>query len=109
MAMVTRKLYGIDTSRNILHGLMSTFIPYVSCRKAMTALIQSRKDGTRHRLKQYNRLKKTLEESNSKFKFVFAHHLRGCGRGGVLLAKTNEWRLPEFKGQLHISCLSALG
>ncbi len=42
-------------------------------------------------LKQYNWLKKTLEESNSKFKFVFAHHLRGQGRGGVLLAKTNEW------------------
>ncbi|HMW40085.1 MAG: metallophosphoesterase [Saprospiraceae bacterium] len=42
-------------------------------------------------LKQYSWLKKTLEESNSKFKFVFAHHLRGQGRGGVLLAKTNEW------------------
>ncbi|MEY2898526.1 MAG: hypothetical protein RL138_579 [Bacteroidota bacterium] len=40
---------------------------------------------------QYNWLKTTLENSNSKYKFVFAHHLRGQGRGGVAMATTNEW------------------
>lgn len=40
---------------------------------------------------QYNWLKSTLEGSTAKYKFVFAHHLRGQGRGGVAWATTNEW------------------
>ena len=40
---------------------------------------------------QYSWLKTTLENSTAKFKFVFAHHLRGQGRGGVAMATTNEW------------------
>lgn len=40
---------------------------------------------------QYTWLKKTLEQSTSKYKFVFAHHTRGQGRGGVLTAKGYEW------------------
>jgi hypothetical protein len=40
---------------------------------------------------QYNWLKNTLESSTAPFKFVFAHHLRGQGRGGVAMATTNEW------------------
>ncbi|HQV67372.1 MAG: T9SS type A sorting domain-containing protein [Saprospiraceae bacterium] len=40
---------------------------------------------------QYNWLKNTLESSNSKYKFVFAHHIRGQGRGGVTNAKLYEW------------------
>ncbi|HRE58624.1 MAG TPA: metallophosphoesterase [Candidatus Kapabacteria bacterium] len=40
---------------------------------------------------QYTWFKKTLEQSSSKYKFVFAHHTRGQGRGGVLTAKGYEW------------------
>ena len=40
---------------------------------------------------QYDWLKQTLETSNAKYKFVFAHHILGQGRGGVELAKSFEW------------------
>jgi hypothetical protein len=40
---------------------------------------------------QYDWLKKTLEESKAVFKFVFAHHVNGTGRGGVERAKYFEW------------------
>jgi hypothetical protein len=40
---------------------------------------------------QYNWLKSTLENSTAKYKFAFAHHLRGQGRGAVALAKLFEW------------------
>ncbi len=42
-------------------------------------------------LPQYKWLKRTLENSRSKYKFVFAHHVRGEGRGGVTNAVVNEW------------------
>ena len=41
--------------------------------------------------KQYHWLKKTLETSTAKFKFVFAHHVLGTGRGGVERAPFFEW------------------
>lgn len=40
---------------------------------------------------QYDWLKKTLERSGATFKFVFAHHVNGTGRGGVERAKYFEW------------------
>jgi hypothetical protein len=40
---------------------------------------------------QYDWFKKTLETSTAKYKFVFAHHILGQGRGGVELAKNFEW------------------
>jgi hypothetical protein len=40
---------------------------------------------------QYAWLKETLEKSTSKYKFVFAHHIRGQGRGGVTNARLFEW------------------
>ncbi|MFN8308826.1 MAG: metallophosphoesterase [Chitinophagales bacterium] len=40
---------------------------------------------------QYNWLKHTLENSTSKYKFVFAHHIRGQGRGGITNATQFEW------------------
>lgn len=40
---------------------------------------------------QYKWLKKTLEESRAKFKFVFIHHVNGTGRGGVEEAGLYEW------------------
>lgn len=47
---------------------------------------------------QYNWLKNTLEGSSSKYKFVFAHHVRGQGRGGVTNAKLFEWGGYEQNG-----------
>jgi hypothetical protein len=32
-----------------------------------------------------------LEKSNARFKFVFAHHVNGTGRGGAERAKYYEW------------------
>lgn len=40
---------------------------------------------------QYQWLKRTLEQSNAKYKFVFAHHVMGTGRGGVEVARLYEW------------------
>ena len=40
---------------------------------------------------QYQWLQRTLETSKAKYKFVFAHHVNGTGRGGVELANTFEW------------------
>ena len=40
---------------------------------------------------QYFWLKKTLEESAARWKFIFAHHPMGTGRGGVELAPYFEW------------------
>ena len=42
-------------------------------------------------IRQYKWLKATLESSQAKYKFVFAHHTRGEGRGGILTALQNEW------------------
>ena len=42
-------------------------------------------------LTQYTWLKNTLEKSTSKYKFVFAHHIRGQDRGGITNAKLYEW------------------
>ena len=40
---------------------------------------------------QYAWLKSTLEKSTARYKFVFAHHVMGTGRGGVELADLWEW------------------
>ncbi|MBL7814990.1 MAG: T9SS type A sorting domain-containing protein [Saprospiraceae bacterium] len=40
---------------------------------------------------QYDWLKRTLETSRAKHKFVFAHHTRGQGRGGKVTASGFEW------------------
>jgi phosphodiesterase/alkaline phosphatase D-like protein len=40
---------------------------------------------------QYQWLKQTLETSDARYKFVFAHHVNGTGRGGVELADSYEW------------------
>ena len=40
---------------------------------------------------QYKWFQQVLEKSKSKFKFVFAHHVNGTGRGGVERAKYFEW------------------
>ncbi|MFZ9652688.1 MAG: metallophosphoesterase [Steroidobacteraceae bacterium] len=40
---------------------------------------------------QYQWLKTTLENSKAKYKFVFAHHVMGTGRGGIEIANLWEW------------------
>jgi hypothetical protein len=40
---------------------------------------------------QYRWFKKTLEQSRARYKFVFAHHVLGTGRGGVEAADLYEW------------------
>jgi len=43
-------------------------------------------------------LKKTLESSSAKYKFVFAHHVMGTGRGAVELSYDYEWGGKDPKG-----------
>ena len=52
---------------------------------------------------QYNWLKRTLEQSKAKHKFVFAHHVMGTGRGGIELAKLWEWGGESQNGQLEFA------
>ncbi len=40
---------------------------------------------------QYHWFRQTLEESDAKYKFVFAHHILGTGRGGIERAPMYEW------------------
>lgn len=40
---------------------------------------------------QYKWFARTLESSCARFKFVFAHHVNGTGRGGVEQADSYEW------------------
>jgi len=40
---------------------------------------------------QYAWFKKTLEESDARYKFVFEHHVLGNGRGGSAMAHSYEW------------------
>ena len=58
---------------------------------------------------QYAWLKKTLEESDARFKFVFAHHVNGTGRGGAASVGNMEWgdvsgvksHRPEWEMPVH--------
>ena len=47
---------------------------------------------------QYAWLKRTLETSKAKYKFVFAHHVLGTGRGGVEVSTNYEWGGQDPKG-----------
>jgi hypothetical protein len=51
--------------------------------------------------KQYTWLKNMLESSSAKYKFVFAHHIRGQGRGGLTNAKLFEWGGFEADGKTY--------
>lgn len=47
---------------------------------------------------QYQWLKTTLQWSQAKYKFVFAHHVMGTGRGGIELADAWEWGGQNARG-----------
>ncbi|MGD0090608.1 MAG: metallophosphoesterase [Planctomycetota bacterium] len=40
---------------------------------------------------QYRWFKRTLEQSKAQYKFVFAHHVLGSGRGGIEESELYEW------------------
>ncbi len=52
---------------------------------------------------QFQWLKRTLEGSRARYKFVFAHHVMGTGRGGVELAKLWEWGGESANGQFDFA------
>lgn len=47
---------------------------------------------------QYRWLQQTLEGSHAKYKFVFAHHVLGTGRGGIEQAGLYEWGGRDRRG-----------
>jgi hypothetical protein len=47
---------------------------------------------------QYAWLKQTLEQSTAKYKFVFAHHVMGTGRGAIEMADLYEWGGKDRRG-----------
>ena len=47
---------------------------------------------------QYQWLHQTLLNSKAKYKFVFAHHVMGTGRGGVEVSTNYEWGGKDPKG-----------
>ncbi len=49
-------------------------------------------------LEQYNWLRQTLMASKAKYKFVFAHHVLGTGRGGIEEASLYEWGGKDKRG-----------
>jgi hypothetical protein len=51
--------------------------------------------------KQYTWLRNTLEQSKQKYKFVFAHHVRGQGRGAADEARLFEWGGYEMNGRVY--------
>ena len=52
---------------------------------------------------QYHWFKRTLEQSKARFKFVFAHHVLGTGRGGVDEADLYEWGGRNKRGDWEFS------
>lgn len=50
---------------------------------------------------QYQWLKQTLAQSKARYKFVFAHHVMGTGRGGIELAGLWEWGGRSSKGVME--------
>ena len=52
---------------------------------------------------QYQWFKGTLEQSRAKYKFVFAHHVMGSGRGGVDECDLFEWGGRNKRGDWEFS------
>jgi hypothetical protein len=52
---------------------------------------------------QYHWFQRTLEQSRAKYKFVFAHHVMGSGRGGVDECDLYEWGGCNKRGDWEFS------
>ena len=52
---------------------------------------------------QYHWFRQTLQQSKAKYKFVFAHHVLGTGRGGIELSDLYEWGGHDKRGDSEFS------
>ena len=52
---------------------------------------------------QYQWFKHTLEQSKAKYKFIFAHHVLGTGRGGIEESELYEWGGRNKRGDWEFS------
>jgi hypothetical protein len=52
---------------------------------------------------QYHWFRRTLEQSRAKYKFVFAHHVMGSGRGGIDKCDLYEWGGRNKRGDWEFS------
>ena len=52
---------------------------------------------------QYHWFKRTLEQTKAKYKFVFAHHVLGTGRGGIDESERYEWGGRNKRGDWEFS------
>lgn len=89
------ELFGIDKPENYYawtwgDALFVVLDPYRYDSRSDTSAKPTGWDWTLG-IPQYLWLKNTLESSTARYKFVFAHHIRGEGRGGITNAITNEW------------------
>ncbi len=50
---------------------------------------------------QYQWFKQTLEQSKARYKFVFAHHVLGSGRGGIEESELYEWGGKNKRGDVE--------
>lgn len=77
-------------------ALFVTIDPYLPSTVPLATIFGSAPNNTdiwapTHGDAQYQWLKTTLEQSKAKYKFVFAHHVMGAGRGGIEVATLAEW------------------
>jgi len=87
--------YGVDTPENYYSwvwgdALFVVLDPYRYDSRSDTSAKPGGWDWTLG-IQQYSWLRNTLETSTAKYKFVFAHHVRGEGRGGITNALLYEW------------------
>ncbi|NBR17303.1 MAG: hypothetical protein EBT81_05325 [Gammaproteobacteria bacterium] len=78
-----------QAARYLLDGTPNN--PAVWAQNSRNALYSQPAPDSTHGDSQYLWLKNTLERSTAKYKFVFAHHVMGTGRGGIELAGLYEW------------------
>jgi len=58
---------------------------------------------------QYQWLKRTLEQSTAKWKFVFAHHVMGTGRGGIEIANSMNGAATITAGSINSPPIVRIG
>lgn len=89
-------------------ALFVTIDPYLTSTVPLATIFGSAKANTdiwavTHGDSQYQWLKTTLEQSKAKYKFVFAHHVMGAGRGGIEVATLAEWGGLNKNGRAEFS------
>ena len=109
---VPNDFYSGNTDKDILFGSVQNYYAY-TWGDALYVVIDPYRYGTNAASKdlkgdgwswtlgknQYDWFRSTLEKSNAKFKFVFAHHSIGNVRGGAKIASLYEWGGYDQKGK----------